>query len=100
MQYEKGERDMLMLQHRFEVENKDGSRETRTSTLCDYGDPQGFSAMARLVGVPCGVACLMVLDGRISEKGVLAPVTWSLAEPLLVELRERWGIQLVEKTLP
>jgi hypothetical protein len=26
MQYEKGERDMVMLQHKFEIENKDGSK--------------------------------------------------------------------------
>jgi saccharopine dehydrogenase (NADP+, L-glutamate forming) len=99
MQYEKGERDMVLLQHRFEIEHQDGKKETRTSTLCDYGDPKGYSAMARLVGVPCGVACLMVMDGRISDKGVLAPVNWKLAEPLLVELKKNWGIELVEKTL-
>jgi saccharopine dehydrogenase (NADP+, L-glutamate forming) len=51
MQYEKGERDLVFLQHRFEIENKDGSKETRTSTLVDYGDPNGYSAMAKLVGV-------------------------------------------------
>ena len=47
-----------MLQHKFEIENKDGSRETRTSSLCEYGAPigsGGYSAMAKLVGVPCGV---------------------------------------------
>lgn len=47
-----------MLQHKFEIENKDGSKETRTSTLCEYGAPTGtggYSAMAKLVGVPCGV---------------------------------------------
>jgi saccharopine dehydrogenase (NADP+, L-glutamate forming) len=47
-----------MLQHKFEIENKDGSRETRTSTLAEYGAPVGsggYSAMARLVGVPAGV---------------------------------------------
>ncbi len=99
MQYEKGERDMVMLQHRFGIEHKDGSKETRTSTLCDYGDPKGYSAMARLVGVPCGAVCLMILDGRISEKGILAPVKWSLAEPILNELREKWGIEMVEKTV-
>lgn len=99
MQYEKGERDMVMLQHKFEIEHKDGKKETRTSTLCDYGDPKGYSSMARLVGVPCGVACLMVLDGRIKEKGILAPVNWQLAEPLLVELREKWGIEMIEKTI-
>lgn len=55
--------------------------------------------MARLVGVPCGFACLRVLDWSINEKGMLAPVTWRLAEPLPVELKQKWGIEMVEKTL-
>ena len=45
------------------------------------------------------MACLRVLDGSIKEKGILVPVTWKLAEPLLVELRDKWGIEMVEKTL-
>lgn len=68
MQYGPGERDMVMLQHKFGIEHADGSKETRTSTLVAYGDPNGYSAMARLVGIPCGVAVKMVLDGTISEK--------------------------------
>ncbi len=96
MQYEPGERDMVLLQHKFEIEHKNGRKETRTSTLVDYGDPNGYSAMAKLVGVPCAVACLMVLDGRISKKGVLAPVSWDLAGPILEELREKYGIELKE----
>ena len=99
LQYEKGQRDMVMLQHKFEIEHKDGSKETRTSTLVDYGDPEGYSSMAKLVGVPCGVACLMVLDGRIKQKGILAPVTWDLAEPILTELKEKYGIYLNEETV-
>jgi saccharopine dehydrogenase (NADP+, L-glutamate forming) len=76
MAFEEGERDLVVciichslriqaltlcvkfLQHKFEVENKDGSQNTVTSTLCEYGAPVGsggFSAMERLVGVPCGV---------------------------------------------
>ena len=51
MQFGEGERDFVMLQHKFEIEHKDGSKETRTSTLCEYGDPKGYSAMAMLVGV-------------------------------------------------
>ena len=98
MQYEEGERDMVMLQHKFEIEHKNGSKETRTSTLIDYGDPKGYSSMAKLVGVPCGIATLMVLDSRISDKGVLAPVTKELAEPLRVELK-KLGIEMVEKTV-
>ena len=59
------------------VENKDGSKETRTSTLCDYGDPNGYSSMAKLVGVPCGVAVKQVLDGTISEKVGRFPLSTS-----------------------
>jgi hypothetical protein len=53
--------DLVLLQHKFEIEHKDGSKETRTSTLCEYGAPigsGGYSAMAKLVGVPCGVGKL------------------------------------------
>lgn len=99
MQYGPQERDMVMLQHKFEIENKDGSRETRTSTLVEYGDPKGYSAMAKLVGVPCGVAVKFVLDGTISEKGVLAPMGMELCAPLIKALKEEYGIELVEKTL-
>lgn len=66
MQYGPGERDLVMLQHKFEIENKDGSKETRTSTLCEYGTAE-TSAMARTVGIPCGVAVKQVLDGTISK---------------------------------
>jgi saccharopine dehydrogenase (NADP+, L-glutamate forming) len=98
MQFEKDERDFVMLQHKFEIENKDGSKETRTSTLVEYGDPKGYSAMAKLVGVPCGVAVKQVLDGTISEKGILAPMSSKINDPLMKELR-KYGIFLVEKTI-
>lgn len=55
MQYEQGERDMVMLQHKFIIEHKDGKRETRTSTMCENGDPKSYFAMTRLVGIPCAV---------------------------------------------
>jgi len=98
MQFEEGERDLVMLQHKFEIENKDGSKETRTSTLVEYGDPKGYSAMAKLVGVPCGVAVKQVLDGTISEKGILAPMSSKINDPLMAELK-KYGIFLVEKTI-
>ena len=56
MQYEQGERDLVCLQHKFGIEWADGTTETRTSTLVDYGDVNGYSSMAKLVGVPCAVA--------------------------------------------
>ncbi|KAF2004490.1 saccharopine dehydrogenase-like protein [Amniculicola lignicola CBS 123094] len=99
MQYEEGERDFVMLQHKFEIENKDGSKETRTSTLADYGDPKGYSSMAKLVGVPCAVAVQQVLDGTIKEKGILAPMSPEICKPLMKTLTEKYGIAFVEKTI-
>jgi len=99
MQYEAGERDFVMLQHKFEIEHANGKKEVRTSTLCEYGDPKGYSAMAKLVGVPCAVAVLQVLEGKIKEKGILAPVTADLSEPLRIELKEKYGIEMIEKTV-
>ncbi|GAA5974029.1 hypothetical protein JCM11641_008222 [Rhodosporidiobolus odoratus] len=100
MQYEKGERDMVMLQHKFIVEKADGTEETRTSTLLDYGKPTGTgaSSMSSLVGLPCGVAAQQVLDSVINKKGVIAPYTWDIVEPLLAGV-EAEGITMVEKVL-
>ncbi|KAF8457969.1 Saccharopine dehydrogenase [Terfezia claveryi] len=99
MQYGPNERDLVMLQHKFEIELADGKRETRTSTLVDYGIPGGYSSMAKLVGVPCGVAVKQVLNGTITDRGVLAPMNVKLNYPLIKELKEEYGIECIEKTI-
>ncbi|KAL3423908.1 saccharopine dehydrogenase [Phlyctema vagabunda] len=96
MQFGENERDLVILQHKFEVELKDGTKQTRTSTLCEYGSPGGYSAMAKLVGIPCGVAVKQVLDGTIAEKGVLAPMSSKINDPLMKELK-KYGIFCVEE---
>ncbi|KAK7190170.1 Saccharopine dehydrogenase [NADP(+), L-glutamate-forming] [Paraphaeosphaeria sporulosa] len=99
MQYEEGERDMVMLQHRFEIENKDGSKDVRTETLVDYGDPKGYSSMAKLVGVPCAIAVQQVLDGTISKKGVLAPMDPEICRPLMKILEDKYNVRFKSETI-
>jgi saccharopine dehydrogenase (NADP+, L-glutamate forming) len=89
---------MVMLQHRFEIENKDGSKVIRTETLADYGDPKGYSAMAKLVGVPCAVAVQQVLDGTLNQKGVIAPMSKEICEPLMKTLEKDYGVYFKSKT--
>lgn len=54
-------------------------KETLLSTLEAFGtsssEPDGTytSAMARLVGVPCGIAVQLVLDGVLKKTGVQRP---------------------------
>lgn len=94
--------DLVMLQHKFEIEHSNGARETRTSTLCEYGVPYGsggYSAMARLVGISAAVGTKMVLNGIIKQRGVLAPLSGKINEPLIKELKEKYGISCIEKTI-
>ena len=77
MAYKDGERDMIMLQHTFVLEKPDGTQarpkthprlrdqaqETRTSTLLEFGIPNGDTAMSRTVGIPCAIATQLILDG-------------------------------------
>lgn len=43
--------------------------------------------MAKLVGIPCAVAVKQVLNGTLTEKGVLAPMSGKINEPLMKELK-------------
>lgn len=69
-----------------------------TSTLEAYGNPVGHSAMALTVGVPCGIASQLVLDGVINQVGVQRPYTKELCDPIRKILEEE-GIGMVEKVL-
>lgn len=100
MQYEPGERDLIMLQHKFVVEWADGKQDTITSTLELYGEPtgSGYSAMARTVGIPCGIASQLVLDGVLNKTGIQAPYTMDVIKPIM-EILESEGIGMLEKVL-
>ncbi|KAF6012184.1 saccharopine dehydrogenase (NADP+, L-glutamate-forming) [Brettanomyces bruxellensis] len=101
MQLGPKERDLVILQHKFGIEYPDGKKETRLSTLIDYGIPGGYTSMARTVGIPCAVACKFVLKhaGVFAKPGLYRPLTPEISEPLLEALKKDYGIYLVEKTL-
>lgn len=83
--YGTGERDLVLLQHAFEVAKSDGSRETINMTLVRTGTPNGHSAMAVTVGLPAAMAAKLVARGGC-DHGVLRPLAKSIYEPLLEEL--------------
>jgi saccharopine dehydrogenase (NADP+, L-glutamate forming) len=86
LQYSEGERDMVILQHQFLTESRDGRGEKITSTLIDYGIPGGDSSMSRTVGLPAAIGARLILEGRIRETGVHVPVTPDIYNPILDEL--------------
>jgi len=54
--------------------------------------------MALTVGLPCGIATQLVLDGVINTPGVLTPYTKEICEPIRTALEDE-GLGLVERVL-
>lgn len=93
--YAPGERDMLVMQHQFEVTYPDKrERERIISSLIDFGLEED-SSMARTVSLPLAIGTKMILDGTICERGVIAPVRESVYTPIL-DLCEDMGIRFTE----
>ncbi|MBC8376959.1 MAG: saccharopine dehydrogenase NADP-binding domain-containing protein [FCB group bacterium] len=95
MAYGEGERDMVALQHRFKATFSDHKEEI-TSTLFDYGIPNGNSSMARTVSLPLAIAVKLILEGKINLTGVQIPVDPIIYEPVLMELKSL-GIEFEEE---
>ena len=97
--YKEGEKDMILLRHRFEVENSDKSRDMLTSTLIDFGIPGGDSSMARTVSLPLAIGVRLLAEGKIDLTGVQIPTVKKLYEPILDEL-EALDIKVKETRSP
>jgi saccharopine dehydrogenase (NADP+, L-glutamate forming)/spermidine synthase len=96
LQYAPGERDMIVMHHEFLVQYPDKKQKV-TSTLVDYGIPNGDSSMSRTVALPVAIASKMILDGEITLTGVHRPIIPEIYEPILKEL-ESLDIKMDEKT--
>ncbi len=90
---------MVVLQHVFLTEGREGRRERITSTLIDFGVPHGDSSMSRTVGLPAAIGARLVLEGRIAEAGVRVPVTPDIYNPILDELAAL-GVRFKEERQP
>jgi len=86
MQYNSGERDMIIMKHTFIAEYPEGKKEKITCTLIDYGIPNGDSSMARTVALPVSIAIRLVLEGKFTKPGLQIPTIKELYEPILQEL--------------
>ena len=85
MQYAPGERDMIVMHHEFIIEYPD-KKQKMTSTMIDYGIPNGDSSMSRTVALPVAIASRMILEGKINLIGVHLPIIPERYEPILKEL--------------
>ncbi|XP_071316124.1 alpha-aminoadipic semialdehyde synthase, mitochondrial isoform X2 [Trachinotus anak] len=96
LSFDKGERDMIIMRNDVGLRHPTGELETKHISLVVYGDPSGFSAMAKTVGYPAAIAARMVLDGDISTKGLVLPMTKEVYGPALARLKEE-GLHFMSK---
>jgi saccharopine dehydrogenase (NADP+, L-glutamate forming)/spermidine synthase len=84
--YAPGERDMIVLEHRFRTSGSEGKGTIR-STMIAQGIPEGDSAMSRTVGLPAAMAAEMLLKGELKGlSGVMVPTLPVIYKPVLDRL--------------
>uniref|UniRef100_A0A8C5A6T8 Aminoadipate-semialdehyde synthase n=1 Tax=Gadus morhua TaxID=8049 RepID=A0A8C5A6T8_GADMO len=92
-------RDMIILRNDVGLRHPTGELETKHVSLVVYGEHNGFSAMAKTVGYPTAIAARMILDGEISKKGLVVPMTKDVYGPALKRLKEEGLIITCKSTL-
>lgn len=84
------DKDMVVMWHRFQYALEGRSHELQAS-MAVIGQDSTHTAMARTVGLPIAIACKLVLNGGIADRGVLLPLKAEVRDPILDEL-ETLGI--------
>lgn len=90
--YGPGERDVALI--RADARGTKGGRPTRVvGQLVDYRDLKtGYTAMQRTVAFPMSIGAQMIMDGRLSKRGIVQPTEVPF-EPFAAELRKR-GLEI------
>ena len=97
MGYEPYEKDMIIVHNEMLVEFPD-RKEKRISSMMNEGIPYGDSAMSRAVSLPPAIAAKLILEGKITAKGVCIPSTKEMYEPILDEM-ETFGFSFEKETI-
>jgi saccharopine dehydrogenase-like NADP-dependent oxidoreductase len=91
------DRDMIVMQHllRYKLPHSKGEQEVRAS-LVSTGDDALHTAMAKTVGLPLALGATLILDNKLSKKGVRIPVDAEIYTPILEALKG-YGILFSEE---
>jgi len=91
------DKDMIVMYHKFGYE-LNGKKHQIDATMVCTGDDQTYTAMAKTVGLPVGIATLAILNNKIQSYGVQIPTKKELYGPILSELEE-FGVIFKEKEM-
>lgn len=89
------DKDMIIMLHEIEYE-VDNHKKGIRSCLIVKGEDQLYTAMAKTVGLPLGIAAKLILLDKINLTGMHIPVIPEIYNPVLEELALN-GIQFIEE---
>lgn len=81
------DKDMIIMMHELIFEEEKVYKKI-SSSLIVKGDNNLETAMAKTVGLPLGIAAVMILQNEITLTGLHIPVAPEIYEPVLKELRK------------
>lgn len=81
------DKDMIVMQHKFEYHLND-KKHYLTTSMVTTGEMKTFSGMAKTVGYPMGIAAKLILENKITLRGLQIPVHSQIYLPILEELEE------------
>ncbi|UCS95144.1 saccharopine dehydrogenase NADP-binding domain-containing protein [Echinicola marina] len=86
---QENDHDMVVMQHQFESITVQEVKKHIHSSLVIKGENRTYTAMAKTVGLPLGIAVDMFLQGEIKLKGLHLPIKKEIYLPILNKLAER-----------
>lgn len=90
--------DLVVMKHEI-VYELDGKCLITTAELMVEGKDALQTAMATTVGMPLGIAALLILENKLDLKGLFIPTLPYIYTPILKKLEEN-GIHFLERTIP
>ena len=90
------DKDRVVMHHIVEYE-LEGIKRRWISTLDLNGQDQKYTAMAKTVGLPLAIAIRLLLEKKITGKGLLLPVKSDFYQPVLKELEDEFNISFSEE---
>jgi saccharopine dehydrogenase (NAD+, L-glutamate forming) len=93
-------RDMVVLVHKMLVSypKKEKKDQEFTATMIHNGEKNGFTAMAKSVGLPVAIAAQLLLKNQLPLTGCHIPTHPAIYKPVLKEL-SKYGFEFKEKVV-
>jgi saccharopine dehydrogenase-like NADP-dependent oxidoreductase len=87
---QKGDKDLIVMLHRIEYIHHSEVK-NHESVMILKGEDEHRTAMAKTVGLPLAIACKLIIENKISQRGVVVPMEKEIYSLVLKEL-ETMGI--------